>query len=153
MKDLHSSITSVALIVAALDADNTPAPIDLQGYGSAELLIGVGVGGVSFSDTNKIEFKLTHADDKADGSAPDAADFVPVTDKDVLGVPAVGAGGIVKALTAAHPETSVYRVGYKGNRRWIKILADFSGTHGTATALGVYLVKGHGADNPQPDQI
>ncbi|MHA6690591.1 hypothetical protein [Devosia sp. A449] len=153
MKDLHSGMNIVAVIMAALDADNTPVAIDLRDYDGAEIVIGVGIGGITFSDTNKIEFKITHADDKADGSPPDSADFAAVVQKDVLGVPSVGTGGIVKALTAAHAAAAAYRVGYKGNKRWIKVFADFSGTHGAATPLGVTVVRGHGADNPQADQI
>lgn len=153
MKDLHSSIIAIGAFVAALDTSSASAALDLQGYGSAELVIGVGVGGIAFSNANKIEFKLTHADDKADGGLPDASDFAAVDTKDVLGVPAVGEGGIVKALTDAHPDVAIYRVGYKGNRRWIKIEAAFAGAHGSPTPLSVVLIKGHGADNPQADQI
>lgn len=153
MKDLHSGMNIVPVIVAALDADNTPVAIDLRDYDGAEIVLGVGIGGITFTTSNKIEFKVTHADDKADGSAPDGGDFTAVDLKDVLGVSSVGTGGIVKALTAVHAAAAAYRVGYKGNKRWIKVFADFSGTHGAATPLGVTVVRGHGADNPQADQI
>ncbi|KNY18531.1 hypothetical protein AKG11_03565 [Shinella sp. SUS2] len=152
MKDLHSKISAMPIIMAALSADNTPSALDLKGYDSAEILLGVGIGGVTFTGTDKIEFKLTHADDKADGSAPDAGDFSAVALKDVLGVESVGSGGIIKALTAAHPAAAAYRVGYKGGKRWLKLLADFSGTHGSATPLGVFLLRGNGFDNPQANQ-
>lgn len=153
MKDLHSGINLVPVIVAALSADNTPAAIDLQNYRGAEILIGVGIGGITFSGTNKVEFKLTHADDKADGTAPDNGDYTAVALKDVLGVASVGAGGIVKSLVAEHAAAAIYRVGYVGNKRWIKVLADFSGTHGAATPMGVFVLRGDGIDNPQPSQI
>lgn len=149
MKDLHSQLSIVTVAVASLSADNTPAAIDLRGYGSAEIILGVGIGGITFDATNKIEFKLTHADDKADGSAPDAGDYTAVALADVLGAAAVGAGGIIKALSAAHAAAATYRFGYVGNKRWIKLLADFSGTHGSATPLGLLVARGNGTDNPQ----
>jgi hypothetical protein len=152
MKDLHSAIHVVPVAIAALSADNTPVAIDLQGYNSAEILLCVGIGGVAFSGTNKIEFKLTHADDKADGSSPDNNGFSAVGIDDVLGVQAVGEGGIIKDLTSEHAAAAVYRIGYKGNKRWLKLLADFSGTHGTATPLSLLVVRGGGYANPQPDQ-
>lgn len=152
MKDLHSGINLVPIIVAALSADNTPAAIDLRNYRGAEIILGVGIGGITFSGTNKIEFKLTHADDAADGSAPQAGDFTAVEAKHVLGIDSVGTGGIIKALIADHPAAAVYRIGYVGNRRWIKVLADFSGTHGAATPLGVFVLRGDGVDNPQASQ-
>ncbi|TPM92720.1 hypothetical protein [Mesorhizobium sp. B2-1-3A] len=152
MKDLHSKLNIAVIAMAALAADNTPVALDLQNYNSAELLLGIGIGGITFDATNKIEFKLTHADDKADGTAPDPGDFTAVDIDDVLGVTAVGAGGIIKSLVAAHAAAAAYHFGYVGGKRWIKLLADYSGTHGTATPLGLFLIKGNGTDNPQVNQ-
>ncbi|CAA0095093.1 Uncharacterised protein [Starkeya nomas] len=140
MRDIISN-TAVASVIApaAYDADNTPAAIDLKGFDSAMLAIHVGAGGISFNGTNKVEFKLSHSDDDAT--------YEPVTDADVQGVAGV-TSGIVLALKAAHPDPSVTRVGYVGNRRFIKLLADFSGTHGTATPLAATVIKGHARERP-----
>lgn len=144
MKDLHSHISLVTAIGAAvLTADNTPAAIDLQGYQSAEVALAIGVGGITFSGTNKIEFKLTHSDDDVT--------YTDVTTADMLGV-AVASGGIIKSLVAAHAAAASYRYGYKGGKRYLKLLADFSGTHGTGTPIAAMVIKGHGADNPQANQ-
>ncbi len=146
MKDLHSALLGeLAIGPASLSADNTPAAIDLGDHNSAEIFILVGVGGITFSGTNKIEFVVTDSDDDVTYEA--------VTDDDVLGVASVGDGGIVKALVAAHAAAACYRVGYKGGKRFLKILADFSGTHGAATPITVLVVKSHGRDNPQANQI
>ena len=144
MKDLHSGMTIVSAIgAAALDADNTPAAIDLQGYNSAEIVLAIGVGGITFSSTNKIEFVLTHSDDNSTYTAVEADDMLGVT---------VASGGIIKALVAAHAAAAVYRAGYKGGKRYLKLLADFSGTHGTGTPIAAMVIKGHGSDNPQANQ-
>jgi hypothetical protein len=45
----------------------------------------------------------------------------------------------------------VYRFGYKGGKRYLKLLADFSGTHGTGTPVAA-VVMAAGTDNPQDDQ-
>lgn len=144
MKDLHSSLTIVSAIGAAeLAADNTPVAIDLQGYNSAEIVLAVGIGGITFSGTNKIEITVTHSDDNAT--------YTAVTDTDLLGV-AGTTGGIVKALVAAHAAAACYRVGYKGGKRYLKVLAKFSGTHGTGTPIAAIIIKGDGYDNPQANQ-
>ncbi|QIB32686.1 hypothetical protein [Ancylobacter pratisalsi] len=141
MRDIISNIAVASVIApAAYDADNTPAAIDLQGFDSAMLAIHVGVGGITFSGTNKIEFKLTHSDDDST--------YTAVTIDDVQGIASVGSGGIVRSLVAAHAAPSITRVGYVGNKRFLKLLADFSGTHGTATPLSVSLVKGHARERP-----
>ncbi|MFC3163066.1 hypothetical protein [Ciceribacter thiooxidans] len=145
MKDIHSDFTVVSAIGAAvLSADNTPTAIDLQGYNAAEILLAIGVGGITFDTTNKIEFKVTHSDDDSTYTAVEA--------KDILGVAAVGSGGIIKALTAAHAAAAAYRFGYVGGKRYLKILADFSGTHAAGTPIAGLVVKGQGYNQPEADQ-
>ena len=135
MRDIISSIGLVSVITpAVLTADSTPSVIDLAGFDSAALLIHVGAGGITFTGTNKVEFKLTHSDDDTT--------YEPVTADDVQGVTA-GTGGVVHALVAAHPDPAITKVGYIGNRRYLKMLADFSGTHGTGTPIAVTLFKGN----------
>ncbi|WP_018389748.1 hypothetical protein [Ancylobacter sp. FA202] len=141
MRDIISNIAVVeAVPPAAYAADNTPAAIDRKGFDSAMLAIHVGVGGITFSGANKIEFKLTHSDDDAT--------YAAVTIDDVQGVASVGAGGIVRSLIAAHAAPTITRVGYVGNKRYLKLLADFSGTHGTATPLSATVIQGHARDRP-----
>ena len=68
MRDLISNLgVKIAIPSASYDADNTPAAIDIRGFDSAALAIHVGVGGITFTGANKVEFKLTHGD-TADGS-------------------------------------------------------------------------------------
>jgi hypothetical protein len=137
-------LATVAIGAATLAADNTPAAIDLQGYNAAEIILAIGAGGITFSGTNKIEFKLTHSDDDST--------YTAVTVTDMLGLDSVGTGGIIKSLTAAHAAGAVYRFGYIGNKRYLKLLADFSGTHGTGTPIAATVLKMHGHDNPQANQ-
>lgn len=134
MKDLHSGMSVATLIGAAtLSADNTPAAVDLQGFDAAVIVLAIGVGGITFTGTNKIEFKLTHSDD--DSSYSD------VTTADMLGV-TVASGGIIKSLTSAHAAAASYRYGYRGSKRFVKLLADFGGTHATGTPIAATLVRG-----------
>lgn len=133
-RDITESLSAVHLIApATLSADNTPASVDLLGYQAAAIYVGVGVGGITFSSTNRVDFVLTHSDDNST--------FTPVAQADVIGV-TVGAGGIVRSLIAAHANPSVTEVGYVGRKRWLRMLADFSGTHGAGTPISVLCVRG-----------
>lgn len=144
MKDMHSGVKAmVAIGAAVLDADNTPAAIDLQGYNAAEIILSVGVGGITFTSGNKVEFTLTHSDDNSSYSA--------VTDADMLGVSSI-TDGIIKTLSAAHAAAAAYRFGYVGNKRYLKLLADFSGTHSSGTPMAAVVLAGKGHDSPQADQ-
>jgi hypothetical protein len=145
MRDIHSGLSVATLIEAAtLSADNTPPAVDLLGYNAAEIVLLIGVGGITFSGTNKIEFKLTHSDDNST--------YTDVTAADMLGGQAVATGGIIKSLVAAHAAASSYRYGYKGGKRYLKLLADFSGTHGTGTPIAAAVLRGHGNVQPEAAQ-
>lgn len=144
MRDIHSDITAVTAIGAVvLAADNTPAAIDLRGYNAAEILLAIGIGGITFSGSNKVEFVLTHSDDDST--------YTAVTTADMLGV-TVASGGIIKSLIAAHAAAATYRFGYKGGKRYLKLLADFSGTHGTGTPIAAVVLKGNGFNQPEANQ-
>lgn len=123
-----------AIPPATITADNTPPTVDLQGYQSATLYIIVGRGGITFTGTNKVEFKLTHSDDDSSYSA--------VAQADVNSAITVGTGGIVRELIAAHAAPTVTEVAYMGRKRYVKLLADFSGTHGTGTPIAALVVRG-----------
>jgi len=145
MKDIHSDMNVATLIGAAtLAADNTPAAVDMQGYDAGEIVLSIGVGGITFTGTNKIEFKLTHSDDDTT--------YTAVTVADMLGLSSVGTGGIIKSLTAAHAAAADYRCGYIGGKRYLKLLADFSGTHGTGTPVAASVIQGHAENKPVADQ-
>jgi hypothetical protein len=136
MRDLVNSLAAAVLIPAATyAADNTPAKVDLLGFEGAMIAIHVGVGGITFDGTNKVEFKLTHSDDDTT--------YTAVTADDVQGVDSVGTGGIVKSLIAAHAAADITKIGYVGGKRYLKLLADFSGTHGTGTPIAAEVIKGH----------
>ncbi len=140
-RDNASGISPViALAAAVLSADNTPAAIDLLDYGAATLLLNIGVGGITFSGTDKIEFVLTHSDDDST--------YTNVTDTDVIkdaNAPATISNGIIRALTAAHAAATLQKLGYVGGKRYIKLLADFSGTHGTGTPMSATVIRARGA--------
>ncbi len=144
MHDLHSHVSVKPLIApAVLAADNTPVAVDLLGFDAAEIVLNIAAGGITFTGTNKIEFVLTHSDDDST--------YTNVTDADMLGVSGIS-NGIIKSLTAAHASANAYRFGYKGNKRYLNLLADFSGTHATGTGISATVVRGAPELTPQANQ-
>jgi len=133
--DQSQAVTAgVLLPPAAYDDDNTPASFDIGKADACTVVLAVGAGGITFSSTNKVEFVLTHSD--ATGSG-----FTAVTQADVVGV-AVAEGGIVRSLVAAHATPSVTVIGYRGRKQFLRLLADFSGTHGAATPMSAVAIRG-----------
>lgn len=143
--DLKHNIKVVpAITPAVLSADNTPAAIDTLGFRGATILTHVGIGGITFSTTNKVEVKLTHSDDNSAYAAVEADDvLMPYGET-------LGDGGIIRSLIAekAAADTEVHAVGYRGKKRYLKVLADFSGTHGTGTPIEASVILSHPDNKP-----
>lgn len=140
MRDLASDLAPVQVFgPAVLNADQTAVEVDLQGFHGAVVLIQVGVGGITFDATNKIEFTLRHKKLSTDTYADVGVSDLVGKDKPA----SVGATGIVKALTAAHAAAAVYEIGYVGGRRYLEVDIEFSGTHGTGTPIAITVIKGN----------
>lgn len=141
-RDLISSVNSVEILPPAVyDADNTPVGIDLQGYDSGFVDLHVGIGGITFDETNKIEFILSHSDDNVT--------YTPVEDEYIQGVTIWEANsGKIHYLNSGAVQSHVVRVGYVGPKRYLKLLADFSGTHATGTPLESTMILGRPVSGP-----
>lgn len=131
-----------------LAADNTPAALDTRGFALAEIELFTGIGGITFDGSNKIEWTLKHGDDTTVGNhtavaAADVKIFSAVRTEVALVT-----GGIVWQLIAAHAAAAMRWVHYYGNKRYLSLLADFSGTHGTGTPLAAKLRLAGGRINP-----
>ncbi len=137
MRDLKNNIGVVqSLAPAARDADANGTGVDLQGFESATVIIDMGAEGITLSTTNKIEIELEHSDDDST--------YTDVAAADVIGA----SSGTIGTFDANGEIPAVSSVGYIGGKRYIRAVANFSGTHGTATPLGVSVVKGHARSNP-----
>lgn len=134
MKDMSlDKRVATSIAPAALAADNTPVSLERLGYQSLTYFIHVGVGGITFDATNKVEFTMTHSDDGTTWTAVEDDDVKITLPDGTAGT--VGTGGIVRSLVAAHAAATVTKVGYIGHKKYTRLLADFSGTHGAATPM------------------
>lgn len=127
-------------------ADNTPSAHDLLGFEGATILSYVGAGGITFDASNKLEIKLLHGDDATYGNATAvAAEDVIMPSGETL-----GSGGIIRSFTAAKAaaDTAMHAVGYVGKKRYLYVLCDFSGTHGTGTDVTASLLKDRAVSQP-----
>lgn len=142
--DLKSKLkASPAIAQGSYSTDQTSSALDTLssyglGYGSVTALIYVGVGGITFDTDNRVDYVMTHSDDNVT--------YTAVTDDEVIlgygetvaaKVTAGGAAGTVKSLIAAHASADITLVGYRGKKRYVKIKADFTGTHGSTTPMHV----------------
>lgn len=127
MKDTYSDFGIVAAlapqVLAATDTGATP--IDLQGFNSALAIINTG----AIAGAGDYTAKLQHSDTTTGG------DFVDVTSADLLG-----------AFPASLAQNSVYKVGYKGSKRYLRTVV--TKNSGTSIVVGIVIARGHANNSP-----
>ncbi len=147
MKDLSNNIVPVVSLAAATrTAAANGTGVDLQGYESATVLVDVGAEGDTLSGSVYFEVSLEESDDDSTYTDVAQASIVDGT---------IASGGIFLKLdgtTGGNPDSAggIFRVGYVGNSRYIRVVLAKTGTHSNGTPLGAMVVKGHArhsADN------
>ncbi|MER9422601.1 hypothetical protein NKI88_09100 [Mesorhizobium sp. M0317] len=124
MRDLANSIGAVqAVAPAVLTATNTSAAIDLLGFNGAAVIINTG----AIAGSGNFTPKLQESDDGTNFTDVAAADLV---------------GAFPAALVAA----SVVKVGYIGNRRYVRTVLTLNS--GTSIAASATVLKGRAASRP-----
>ena len=147
MKDLSNNISpAVSLAAATRTAAANGSGVDLQGYESATVLVDVGAEGDTISSPVYFEVSLEESDDDSTYTDVAQASIVDGT---------IASGGIFLKLDGTangNPDSAggIFRVGYVGNSRYIRVVLAKTGTHSNGTPLGAMVVRGsarHSSDN------
>lgn len=119
---MHHDTTALASLVPAVHAATLKGGyVDLQGFGSAELIVTTG----AIAGDGLYVMSIEESDTTTDG------DFDPVSAGDLLGDP----------LPAALEASTVYMLGYVGKKRYVR--AVITKTSGTSIAASAVFVLGH----------
>lgn len=132
MRDLHNNIKAEsAFDTAAISSDTTTAGnvIDMQGYGAVEFIIQSG----TLTDG-------TYTPLIQEGSAANLSDASAVADADLLGTEAA-------AALDANDDDTVTKIGYIGNKRYVRLSVVSASTTSGGTISAV-AIKSKAADLP-----
>jgi hypothetical protein len=133
MQDLSNNIKLMqSLAPAVRDADANGDGVDIKGYENVAIVVDSGVEGITLSGTNKIEFELEHSDDNSSWSDAESAD--------VNG--SLGSGGLFLTLDDNAESPQISEIEYLGSKRYVRVVANFSGTHGTGTPCSAFVILG-----------
>ena len=144
MRDLANNISvaqSIAPVVGSSDTNGTG--IDLQGFESATIVVDTGVEGDTLSSSVKVDFILQDSTDNSSFSA--------VTSNSLVTDGAVDSSGIFLTLDANGETPQVTSIGYVGGARYIRVVADHTGTHSNGSPYGVTVIKSHPRHNTDAD--
>lgn len=131
MQDLANNIKLVqSLAPAVRTADANGDGVDRQFYEGVTIVVDTGAEGITLSSTNKIEFELEHSDDDST--------YSDMSSSDVNGT--LGTNGLFLTLDADAETPQISEIEYVGNKRYVRVVANFSGTHGTGTPIGASVI-------------
>lgn len=142
MRDFHSTTDIVQAIAAqtvntAGGAVNS-GDIDLQGCNGAIVTVNFGAnGGDTLSASNYFTVTIEHADDDGTGAADTYADC---DSTDIIG--ATPASGVVITVDDAAEDAASYKVGYVGDKRFIKVTITPNGTLTNGNPVSSDVIKG-----------
>jgi len=146
MRDLANSVAAIQSIAPVTGTSDTNGTgVDLQGFESAVVVVNTGIEGDTLSSSVKIDFKLEDSSDNSTFSAVTAA--TSVTDG------TVDSSGIFLTLDANTETPQITTIGYVGGERYIRVVADFTGTHSNGTPMAASVVKGHPHHSTDADSI
>lgn len=142
MFDQASDLKMAVSLHASLSADTNGAAIDRLGFEALTVAVHLGIQGVTLDGSNYIDIELEHSDDNSAWTDVEAKDVVMPAGE------SLGASGLLKRFNAAHAAASARRYGYIGDKRYVRAVANFTGTHGTATPVCVSGILGRGGLRP-----
>ena len=135
MKDLANNLIGVQSLAPAVStADANGDGVDLQFFEGAMSIVDVGAEGDTLSSSVKIDFKLEHSDDNSSFSAVTSSS--DVTDG------SVDSNGIFATFDDNSEAPAIAAIGYVGGKRYVRVVADHTGTHSTGTPYGAMMLKG-----------
>jgi hypothetical protein len=123
----------VSLDAADYTSDQNGTGVDTRGFDSVTALFGFGASGDTLSGSVYVAGVVQESDDNSV--------FTDVADADLVGTEPL--------VDDPAEDSAVYKVGYIGNKRYIRTKFDFTGTHSVGIECYGVVLLGHPGVAPQ----
>ncbi|MFN7902713.1 MAG: hypothetical protein ACK5O1_07800 [Holosporales bacterium] len=142
MPDIANNYALRAMInPAVVNVTTTSASVDLQLFRASEFIAYIGTPGVTLSASILIDFVLQESDNNTT--------FTTVADADMYSTALpVANAGIFARIDANTKASRVYGIGYRGSRRYVRVVATYTGTHTVGTPIAVLATLGFASFAP-----
>lgn len=131
---IKAQLGTGAVVLTSSDVNGTV--VDTQGFNSLYFVINVGANGGTLDASNKVAFKLQH------GDVSDLSDAVAVATVGESGGTTVDENGIFATIDAGAEVSRTYKVAYTGNKRYVRVVSDVTGTISLPVAITAILGDG-----------
>lgn len=141
-RDIFSELKVTQLLTPAVrTADANSSSVDTRDHDSLMLQAQVGNSGDTLSGSVKLELELEESDDNSV--------FTDVADADMIGgITGATNPGTFALIDAPAEDTRDFIVGYRGSKRYVRVVANFTGTHTNGIPIGASAIQGHSHRSP-----
>lgn len=140
-RDISQNLkVSQILDPATLTADANSSSVDSQGFRSLMLVANIGESGDTLSSSVKIELEVEESSDNST--------WTDVADADLIDAVSGTNDGTFALIDAPAEDDSVYKVGYIGDKRYVRVVVNLTGTHTNGTPVSVSAILGHAEHKP-----
>ena len=153
LREIHSHLDAVNHSISLASATVTPTNgVDIKGFSAIEFVIAIGaVANIANSPQPSWAFKLQESDSESSG-------FTDVTDSNKVVVGSAlspvaapdSSTGVFLTVDDAAEDDKVYRIGYIGTKRYVRVVATAANTPGN-TPLAIIALRGHAHQQPTQD--
>ena len=122
------------------NAATNSASVDLQNCDDAVLAFNIGAPVDTYSGANKLDLEVQESADNVT--------FTAVANADLTNYVAGINTGTVAEIIANSGCSQMYQAGYRGSKRYVRGVLNFSGAHATGTIIGVTALLGRNRAQP-----
>lgn len=135
LRDIVNNLKVVSsLLPLTRTTDANGAAADLQDFQGAMVVAHLGASGDALSGSLKIELELEHSDDNST--------FTDCADADLSAAVTGTNTGTFAVVDASGEDSKAYKVGYKGNKRYVRVVYNITGTHTNGTPSSAVIIPG-----------
>lgn len=120
---------------AVITSDTDGSSVDMTGYERCTFIALIGESGDTLSGTVKIELEVEESDDDST--------FSDVADADIQGAVDGTNDGCFGVIDGAADDQKAYSCTYRGSKKYVRPVLNFTGTHNSGTPIGVIAIR-HG---------
>ncbi len=141
MRSLHENIKITKLLdplIRTADANSTA--VDVLGYESLVMAAMIGITGDTLSGSVKVEVEVEESDDNST--------FTDVANADLTNYVTGTNVGTIAVIDDNAEDDVIVSTGYKGSKRYVRLVFNYTGTHTNGIEVAAFSVQGHPAIAP-----
>jgi uncharacterized protein (DUF927 family) len=121
------------IVNAVKNSDTNCTGVTTEGYSETCFVVDMGNSADTLDGSNYIELEVEESDDNST--------YTDVANADLVKYVTGNNTGTFGVINAAAEDSTVFMTGYRGEKRYARVVISFTGTHSTGTPMSVLAVQ------------